>query len=186
MRNLLLVARREYLEQIRGRAFRVSTILVPLVFGLVIFIAYLAGRGSGVGKHVIVAAPRAALGEAIRAQVMSNKDAKTIVDVVAPASPADRASLVSRVESKQVDGLLWVTTGADGSVSATYTSQSSGDIVVTGRLESALNHALAMERMTARGMSTTEANALLKNVSVDTLQVGKEAPRSKAAASVLT
>jgi ABC-2 type transport system permease protein len=173
MRNLLLVARREYLEQIRGRAFRVSTILVPLVFGLVIFIAYLAGRGSGVGKHVIVAAPRAALAEAIRAQVTSNKDAKTIVDVVAPVSPADRAALVSRVESKQVDGLLWVTTGADGSVKATYTSQSSGDIVVTGRLESALNHALAMERMIARGMSPTEVDTLLKNVSVETLQVGK-------------
>jgi ABC-2 type transport system permease protein len=173
MRNLLLVARREYLEQIRGRAFRVSTILVPLVFGLVIFIAYLAGRGSGVGKHVIVAAPRAALAEAIRSQVMSNKDAKTIVDVVAPATAADRAALVARVESKQVDGLLWVTAGTDGSVSATYTSQSSGDIVVSGRLESALNHALAMERMTARGMSTTEVDALLKNVSVETLQVGK-------------
>ncbi len=32
MRNLLLMARREYLEQIRGRAFRVSTILVPVLF----------------------------------------------------------------------------------------------------------------------------------------------------------
>jgi hypothetical protein len=29
MRNILLVAKREYLEQIRGRAFRMTTILVP-------------------------------------------------------------------------------------------------------------------------------------------------------------
>ena len=42
MRNLLLVARREYLEQIRGRAFRVSTILVPALFALIIFIAILS------------------------------------------------------------------------------------------------------------------------------------------------
>ena len=29
MRNILLIAKREYLEQIRGRAFLFSTILVP-------------------------------------------------------------------------------------------------------------------------------------------------------------
>ena len=57
MRNIALVAKREYLEQIRGRAFRVSTILVPVLFAVIIGVAYLSGRGSGVGKHVIVAAP---------------------------------------------------------------------------------------------------------------------------------
>ncbi len=57
---------------------------------------------------------------------------------------------------------------------ATYTSQSSGDIVVTGRLSGALNHAVAMERMTSRGMSPDEADALLKDVKVDTLQVDKQ------------
>ena len=30
MRNILLIAKREYLEQIRGRAFMISTVLVPL------------------------------------------------------------------------------------------------------------------------------------------------------------
>jgi ABC-2 type transport system permease protein len=179
MHNLVLVARREYLEQIRGRAFRVSTILVPVLFGVIIFIAYLAGRGSGVGKHVIVAAPRTALAEAIRAQLVSNKDARTTVDIVAPATQDDRARLVAKVESKNVDGLLWVNVGPDGATTATYTSQSSGDIVITGRLESALNHALAMDRMTARGMSTAEADALLKDVRVDTLQVGKEGKEVK-------
>jgi ABC-type multidrug transport system ATPase subunit len=32
MRNILLIAKREYLEQVRGRAFRLTTILVPLLF----------------------------------------------------------------------------------------------------------------------------------------------------------
>ena len=31
MRNMLLIAKREYLEQIRGRAFRLSTVLVPVL-----------------------------------------------------------------------------------------------------------------------------------------------------------
>jgi ABC-2 type transport system permease protein len=179
MRNILLVARREYLEQIRGRAFRVSTILVPLLFAVVIGIAYLSGRGSGVGKHVIVAAPRASLAEAIRSEVANDKDAKATVDVVSPVSPADRAGLVDKVRSKAVDGLLWVEVSPTGATTATYTSQSSGDMVVTGRLNSALNHAVALERMTARGINNADANALLKDVNVDTLQVDKEGKEVK-------
>ena len=35
MREALLIARREYLERIRSKAFRVSTVLIPLVFGLI-------------------------------------------------------------------------------------------------------------------------------------------------------
>src|SRR5947207_247042 len=69
MRNIFLVARREYLEQIRGRAFRVSTVLVPLLFAVIIAVAFLSGRGSGVGKHVIVAAPSVSLAEGIRSQI---------------------------------------------------------------------------------------------------------------------
>jgi len=173
MRNISLVARREYLEQIRGRAFRVSTILVPVLFAVIIGVAFLSGRGSGVGKHVIVAAPSASLADSIRSQVMSDKNAKTTVDVVAPATPADRRGLVDKVNSKVVDGLLWIDTTPNGTTTASYTSQSSGDIVVTGRLESALNHAIAMERMTARGMKPAEVDDLLKDVKIDTLQVNK-------------
>ena len=179
MHNIVLVARREYLEQIRGRAFRVSTILVPLLFAVILGIAFLAGRGSGVGKHVIVAAPTTALADAVRSQIINDKEAKSAVDVVAPASAADRAALVGKVQAKTVDGLLWVETSPNGPTTATYTSQSSGDIVVTGRLESALNHALAMERMAARGMNPAEVDALLKDVKVDTLQVDKEGKEVK-------
>ena len=32
MREALLIARREYLERIRSKAFRISTVLIPSVF----------------------------------------------------------------------------------------------------------------------------------------------------------
>ncbi|HKF50477.1 MAG TPA: ABC transporter permease [Terracidiphilus sp.] len=181
MHSLILVARREYLEQIRGRAFRVSTILVPLLFAIIIGIAYLSGRGSGVGKHVIIAAPSQQFAQDIRDQLLKDKSAHTSVDIVAPSNPAERTALVAKVENKQADGLLWIETGADGAPSATYISQSSGDIVIAGRLSDALNHALAIERMTARGMSQAEVDSLLKDIKIDTLQVdqkGKEVKSS--------
>jgi ABC-2 type transport system permease protein len=181
MRNLVLVARREYLEQIRGRAFRVSTILVPLLFAVVIFFGYLSSRGSGVGKHIVIAAPSAMLANDMRAELLKDKDAKTTVDLVAPASAEDRIALVDKVRNKAVDGLLWIDTSSSGVNTASYISESSGDIVISARLGSALNHALAIERMTARGMSQADVDALLKDVSINTLQVdqkGKEVKSS--------
>jgi len=128
---------------------------------------------------VIVAAPSASLAESIRSQMMNDKEAKTSVDAVGPATLADRPALVDKVNTKQADGLLWIQSSPGGVITATYTSQSSGDIVVTGRLESALNHALAIERMTARGMNPADVDALLKDVKVDTLQVDKEGKEVK-------
>jgi ABC-2 type transport system permease protein len=173
MRNILLVAKREYLEQVRGRAFRVSTILVPFVFAVIIAIAVFAGKSSGVGKHVLVATLDSQLAADIQSQLTEDKASRTTVDVVVPSSPAERESLVGQVRSKQVDGLLWIDTGTPGKITATYTSQSSGDIVIASRLESALNHALAAERLTARGMSKADVDVVMKTVSVDTLQVDK-------------
>jgi ABC-2 type transport system permease protein len=178
MRNLMLVARREYLEQIRGRAFRVTTILVPLLFALIIFIAVLSGRGSAVGKHIVIAAPSRALANAIRDELMKDKEAKTSVDVVAPASASDRTDLLKKVQSKAVDGMLWIETSG-GTTRATYTSQSSGDIVIAGRLSEALNHALTMERMAMYGMNQAEVDALLKEVSIDTLQLDRQGEEVK-------
>ena len=62
MRNLILIARREYLEQIRGRAFKLTTILVPALFGIIIFIMYLAGRGATGAKHIVIACNDATAG----------------------------------------------------------------------------------------------------------------------------
>jgi ABC-2 type transport system permease protein len=179
MRNITLIARREYMEQIRGRAFRLSTILVPLLFAVLIGVAFLAGRGSGVGKHIIIAAPDATLANDIRDRMLDDKDAKTTVDVDAPAPAADRAALLAKVQAKTVDGLLWIESGSSGAITATYTSQSSGDIVITQRLSAALNHSLTAERMSARGMNHSDVESLLKEVDVQTLQLDKTGKETK-------
>ena len=56
MRNILLIAKREYLEQIRGRAFRLSTIGLPVLFAVIIGVGYLASLGLGDNKHLVIAA----------------------------------------------------------------------------------------------------------------------------------
>jgi ABC-2 type transport system permease protein len=174
MRKILLIAKREYLEQIRGRSFRISTVLVPLMIFLLLGLSSFTGRHAGAGLHVAIAADNASLANDIRRQLLDDKDAKFTVDVIAPASEQDRAALLKKVQSKRIDGLLWIETPATGAPAATYTSQSSGDFAPRGRLGAALNRSLLNERLTAKGLKPAEADALLKEVPIETRQMNKE------------
>jgi ABC-2 type transport system permease protein len=176
MRDILLIAKREYLEQIRGKAFKVTTILIPTVFICIIGVMALAGKNSGVGKHIVVATHDPSLAARVRDPLIADSDAKMTVDVMAPATEADHKELLDRVDQKQLDGFLWIDTPADGTAKATFESRSSGDFATEGRLQSALNHALVEQRLAARGIPSAEVEALTKRVELDTVQVknGKE------------
>ena len=94
MRNMLLIARREYLEQMRGRAFRMTTVGLPAVFAAIVGVGYLSSLGLGANRHMAVAATDPALANEIRNQLVGDKEAKATVDVIAPATPEQRAELV--------------------------------------------------------------------------------------------
>src|SRR5580658_9335051 len=110
MRNILLIARREYLEQIRGRAFRATTVGLPAVFAVIVGVGYLSSLGIGADKHLTIAAGDAALASDIRSRLVSDKNGKASVDVVTPASPQERSALVNKVRTKAIHGVLWIDT----------------------------------------------------------------------------
>src|SRR5579875_1942720 len=172
-RNILLIARREYLEKIRGRAFRFSTVLVPLLMILMLGGSFFTTRFAGVGRHIVIAGPSPALVAAVRDQLIENRDARLTVDLDAPATAQERTALSEQVRSKAIDGYLWIEMPADDAPSATYVSGSAGDPATAARLESALN------------------DVLLKNVPVQTLrlnpsgQAGKSSERAMLAKIML-
>ena len=185
MHSILLIARREYLEQVRGRAFKMTTIGLPAVFALIVGVSYLSSLGLGANRRVAVASNDPALAEQIRHNLLGDKQAKATVIVAAPATPQDRALLLSKVEDGTLDGLLSVETTPGKQPAATYTSQSAGDFITTGRIRSALNHALLDERLTTGGMNQVAADALVEGISITTYQAHKDGTvvRSSAEAS---
>jgi ABC-2 type transport system permease protein len=127
MHNIWLIAKREYLEQVRGKAFKITTILVPAIFVGIFSIIYIAGKNSGTGKHIVVASSDAALAHAVQKELLDDKDAQMVVEVVAPATDADREQLAGRVDRKELDGFLWLQP-VPGQVQpdGTYESRTSG------------------------------------------------------------
>jgi ABC-2 type transport system permease protein len=174
MRNILLIARREYLEQIHGRAFMFSTVLVPLLIVALLGWSSMTNRKAVAGKHLAIAADNAEIGNRVRYEMLNDKDAKFTVELVAPATQQDIAALRKQVHDKAIDGLLSINTSSDGAVTATYTSLSSGGFANIGGLQNALNRGLIDERMIAKGIKPADADELLKRVTVETLQLNKE------------
>ena len=174
MRNVLLIAKREYLEQIRSRAFKASTIGLPAVLAVIFGISYLSSLGLGANKHMAIACAEAALGNNIRTRLTSEKGSKAVIDVVAPAKPEDRDRLTAEVRTRAIDGLLWIETPSGGEPAATYYSQSSGDFMSTARLKEALDNSLVSEHLTGAGMPQPEANQLLKGIHIQSFQVKKD------------
>jgi ABC-2 type transport system permease protein len=173
MRNTLLIAKREYQEQIKSRAFKLSTIGLPAALAVIFFISYMSSLGLGANKHMVVASSDAALAENLKTRLTSEKGSKAIVDVVAPATEADRTRLTDEVRTKAIDGLLWIETPQGGVPEAMYISTSAGDFMTTARLKDSLDNSVVSEHLTGAGMKQAAADDVLKGVSIQSFQVKK-------------
>jgi ABC-2 type transport system permease protein len=174
MRNIFLIAKREYLEQIHGRAFLVSTVLVPLLIVALLGWTSITNRNDSAGRHIAIVSNSAPLANDIRRQLLGDKSAKYTIDVVAPASQQDLATLKNKVQSKIVDGVLTIDTSSAGSITASFTSLASGGFVYLSAMRNALNHAVANERLIASGVKQADIDAALKSISIETLQLNKK------------
>jgi ABC-2 type transport system permease protein len=180
MRNIWLIARREYLEQIRGKAFKITTILIPGVFLGVLAVMILPSKYWNTQKRIVVASDNAVLAQRMSDTLTADKDAKVSTTVLAPATAADREKLHMEMNAKAIDGFLWVQTDANGADQVAYVSRSAGDITTDDKLDAAVNHALVGNRLVGRGVPAGDVDALTKRVDITTLvyRDGKETPSS--------
>ncbi len=174
MRNILLVAKREYLEQIRGRAFKISTVALPLLVAALLAFSHYMDHKANTGKHIAIVADDAALANQVREQMLDDKWAQYKVDVTAPATAGQRDQLQSQVRAKAIDGVLAIDSSDPQKITATITSLSVADASANGSLQNALNRGVINERMIAKGMTPAEADAMLAKVSIDALQLDKD------------
>jgi len=174
MRNIILIAKREYLEQIRGRAFKISTIAMPLLISALLGYSSYMDRKANTGKHIAIVADDAVLANEVRQQMLDDKYARYSVDVTAPATAEERAKWQEQVRAKAIDGVLAIDSSNPDKISATFTSLSVADVSVNGGLQSALNRGVVKERMTRKGMTQGDADAMLARAPIDALQLDKD------------
>jgi ABC-2 type transport system permease protein len=179
MRNLRLIAKREYLERVRTRAFLLSTLLLPvLMFAVTVLPARLMLRGGNTRHLVVVASPQMgpAIQQALATPATPDRESgrtatRFVVDLTSDTSPADRARLVARVDAKQVDAVVWATDDALAAHKVEYLAREAGDLGEQAQISSALRMALIKQQLAARGIASEEAEQWLQGIDLEARQV---------------
>jgi ABC-2 type transport system permease protein len=175
MRNVWLIAKREYLERIRAKSFLIMTILIPLLMGGLLFGAALVNGRRNTDSHVTVVTEDAQFGADLQSLLQSGKHGKMTVDVISPPTADTRADLDRELKEKGFDGYLWVTPPAAGQSRATFewVPKSKADIVTKDRIGEAVRTVLTRESLTHSGMGVSAVDALLQPIDLDSAQNGK-------------
>jgi ABC-2 type transport system permease protein len=177
MHNILLIAKREYTERIRTRAFLLATILIPTLMGGGIFaVASIAAR-SKTASHIAVM-EQAGVGQdgtgnlavELKQELAQGRSTQMTVDVL-PATTS-REQLDHELAAQHLDGYLMISPPAAPGQRPifNFTPRSSADIATTGAVQDALQTVLTREYLAARGVSTTETDALMSPVQVNVVE----------------
>ena len=177
MHNVWLIAKREYLERVRTKAFLISTILIPVLMGGGIIGSVVMGGRAKSTSHITIVSQDQQLATDLQAELQSGKDSRMTVDVISPGNDQTRKTLDAMLADKQIDGYLWITPAANPGErpSFSFTPRSAADIGTKGVVSSALRTVLMRERLAHQGMVASDVDSLMQPVKVDTTQAGKNA-----------
>jgi ABC-2 type transport system permease protein len=207
MRNVWLIAHREYFERIRTRGFIITTVMIPLIMGGFLLGTSFLGSRTLPDVHIAVVSSDTQLALDLQTELQrqqqkkedaTNEDDETasppnsqkkqpniIVDAIDPDT-GTRANLARDLDSGDIDGYLWITPAPapGGRPTFVYTAKSASDRSVRPVLAAALEKVLIREQLTHRGIVAADAETMLQPVQVVAATGSKHADRVSAEVSV--
>ena len=181
MRNIFLIARREYLERVRQRSFLIMTIFIPaLMLGVTVLPSLIANRGAGTKRLMVVASDRQ-MAELIRAQLQEPAETSDVprkgrapgsssytVDVSTDVSASARAALAEKVKQKELDGVVWADDQALAANKVIFMTRNVSSLTDSARVNLSVSRAAHQRFLKTKGLSDTEVESALKPVDVET------------------
>jgi ABC-2 type transport system permease protein len=172
LRNTLLIAKREYLERVKSRVFRITTLLVPIGMAGLGLLGAVSGKKMEGVQNLAILSDNPRLAEEVKAALDDGSFKPKSVEVFAPATDADRALVNRQVASRQIGGYLTlVTVPGEAQPDATWISGSSINLVGKAQMESAVRSAMIREQLAARGVPEDQVSGLMKETKLDTKQL---------------
>lgn len=175
MRNIWLIARREYLERVRTRAFMVATLLIPLILGGLGYGGGFLAQRTKSSAHVAILSNDAVFAQDLKSQLEKGKDSNMLVDI-APANDAARARLTTELKASNsaLTGFLEVVPAPDKGDRPRfiYRGRSASDIGTDTLLKTGIKGALLRERLSGTGMDGDEINAALAPIEIENPETG--------------
>ncbi|MBK5258880.1 MAG: ABC transporter permease [Thermoanaerobaculia bacterium] len=203
MNKLLAVFKREYLSAVRKKMFIVMTFLLPvLMAGLMVLPGMVMMRGLGEKKIVVLDGTGQLESAYSRKPSIPGKNRSGVtgrgvrsmlnVDYVSRNGDqnldATAKQYIARMNAKgkeKIDGVFVIPADAIANTDAhlKYYSRSATDFIGQERLGSITNRAIHTIRLSARGIPVEELASLMKDSSVDGVQVSKSGAEKKGGAA---
>ncbi len=201
--KIAIIIRREFLERVKTKAFIISTILVPVLLGGVMFAPLLLGRiTSDKPLRIAVVDESGALFENLDASLASNPEEDFLkprgsrsagqervrryqlepVEEEATEELLDRLS--GRVEEDSLDAYLIVPEGIlAGEEAPTYYGRTLSNIEDLRRIRRAFTETMIARRLAAEGVDPARTAELTRGVELGTVKIGKKGERSRRGAA---
>ena len=186
MRNIMLIARREYLERVRTKSFIVMTLLIPaFMFGVTVLPTLIMSKGAGGTKHLVVVAPDMSTAEMIRQQLYKSPEEQKkatrhvqgmqthsrlenlTVDVDTDTSETARAALTEKVKQKQLDGVIFITREGLAAKKIAFITKDVSNLTANDEIERAINRALRRQLLESKGLTPADIENALQTVEMD-------------------
>lgn len=175
MHNVWLIVRREYLERVRTRSFLITTVLIPLLMGGLVFGASYFANNTKTSSHIAVVTGDAAFGADLQHQLENGKHSSMTVDVLPPTEATrNRLSTALHDRGSSLAGYVWISqpTRVGERPVFTYTARSVGDITTKGAIETAVSSVLLRQQLASRGLAREDVTKLTTPVLLDTSASG--------------
>jgi ABC-2 type transport system permease protein len=160
---MLCVARREYLERVRSKAFVVGTVLGPLLLiGVMLGPSLLLSKQRGKPLRVAVLDHTGELREPVARAIASRRAAgQPRFDVVPPGDegPAAAGGLRELVLKSELDGFVELTGNEPAKAAAAYYSRNVSNIMDLQPLEQAVEEAVIDHRLPGRACRRPRARS---------------------------
>jgi len=190
MHNMLLIARREYLERVRSKAFLFMTIFIPaLMLGVTVVPSLIAMRASGT-KNILIAASDRETADLIRKQLEHSDEvldddtgnrnkslaSRYQVDATTDVTDAQRAAMTEKVKTKQLDGVIWAPDEALAANKATYITRDVTSFIDRAVISRSVSRAANRRLLHKKGLGDIEIEAALKPVDMETVNPAGTGP----------
>lgn len=178
MRNILIVAQREYLERVRSKAFIISTILIPVLFVAVYAGPIFLKSGGGERTIALVSDGPAEIADQVAAALSvppADEEAMTyrIERVDGPLSTV-REELTRRVQAEEIDGYLAIPADVVESSQVVYRARDVSNMQVIRDIQKATSEAVQGVRLRRAGLEVTEVASLVRPVRAETTRITAE------------
>ncbi len=184
--NIYAIIKREFLERVRKKSFLVTTLITPLIFGLLMFAPIiLQVVQTGKPANVMVLDKTGWAGSAVIAASAKPRGASSTIEGQAEKSAMNSATLTMAPKEEnldsikveigdgKVDGLLLLEPDAKAELKATYFGQNVSNPQLLQMLDSRLNSALMEHRLEGLGLDKSLSEKLKGRAELDTIKVEK-------------